>query len=550
MLKRTGVKLQKITDMDMLIMLELGIRGGISQVSHRYKKANNPYLGLDHDEEKPTNYIMYYDAVNLYGWALSQKLPYDELEFLTDIPRSDGSSMSVCEASFHELIKYLEDQNYGDILEVDLHYPMELHDAHNEFPLAPVKAVTPESNTEKLLLTLHDKEKYVVHYRALLKYTELGLKITKIHRVIRFREKAFMADYINTNSELRRMTNSKSEKNTYKLMNNSNYGKTLENVRKRQDIELITDAKRLAKVIKQVTFKSRTIFSDNLVAVHKLKREILFDKPIYIGLAVLDLSKTLMYDVHYNVMKNRYPDDQCTLLYNDTDSLIYDIRTDDIYQDMKDFIEHFDTSCYSQDHKLYSEQNKGVVGKMKDEMSGRLITEFIALRSKCYAFLSWQGRNKQIETKKAKGVKKSVTELPLRFEDYKRILFSRPTAPPMTVSQNTLKSSGHTIFSVTTEKVALSYTDDKRVLNADGISSLAYGHYKLRTEDSVQTTTPQYSNSLLYIKSGEILIVKCAFNWLSSQVLNMVIINAVHVSIDVSDLKNFCGLILFVAFLE
>ena len=344
---------------------------------------------------------MYYDANNLYGWAMSQPLPYSDFKWLSGKvgKRQKGK---------------------GWILEVDLEYPKELHAKHNDYPLAPEKLSVKEEwlspyqtellenksmiNISKLVPNLMDKKKYVVHYRNLQLYLSLGMKLKKVHRILEFNEKPWMEPYIRLNTELRKKAKSAFEKDFYKLMNNSVFGKTMENIRKRVDIKLVrtdgTENEKLRKIIAKPNFNRRVKFSDDLSAIHVNKTKLELNKPIYIGFSVLDLSKHLMYDWYYNKLKKKYGEN-CTLLYTDTDSLLVDIKTNDVYKDMLETKDEYDFSDYPKDHPLYDETNKKVIGKMKDECAGTPIAEYIGLRPKLYSVLK---ADEQL-IKKAKGVK-------------------------------------------------------------------------------------------------------------------------------------------------
>ncbi|XP_068731100.1 uncharacterized protein [Montipora capricornis] len=241
MLKMTNIKLELMTDIDMFQFIEKGMRGGTSYIANRYGKANNKYMKT-YDEKAPSKYIMYLDANNLYGWAMSQYLPTGGFRWLNkkQIDKID-------------LSKYKTDSNKGSILEVDLEYPKELHDLHNDYPLAPEKVkvnkdmlsnycqeIADKFNVStglvhKLVPTLSNKEKYVLHYRNLQLYTDLGLKITKVHRVLEFNQSAWLKQYIDFNTEKRTNAKNAFEKDFFKLMNNSVFGKTMENIRKRVD---------------------------------------------------------------------------------------------------------------------------------------------------------------------------------------------------------------------------------------------------------------------------------------------------------------------------
>ena len=284
MLKKTKIELDLLHDPNMLLMIEKGIRGGISMISKRYAKANNKYM-KDYSPQEEDVFIKYLDANNLYGWAMSQNMPYAGFKWMGK-----------------EDIKYWHKRSC--ILEVDLEYPKELHELHNEYPLAPEPLIV--NKVEKLIPNLKDKEKYVVHHSTLKKYLSLGLKIKKIHRGILFLEKPWLAEYIDLNTQLRTKGTNDFEKDFFKLMNNSVFGKTMENIRNRQEIKLCNSEEQVKSLIGKPNYKRRTIFSENLVAVHMNLTELIFNKPIYVGMSILDLSKELMYDFHYNYIKKKY----------------------------------------------------------------------------------------------------------------------------------------------------------------------------------------------------------------------------------------------------
>ena len=445
MLKKTKIKLELLHDSNMLLMIEQGIRGGISIISKRYAKANNKYLNNYNPNEEST-FIKYLDANNLYGWAMSQPMPYEGFKWMHKA----------------ELENW---RKYPCILEVDLYYPKELHELHNDYPLAPESLKI--NKVEKLVPNLNNKEKYVVHHSTLKLYESLGLKITKVHRGILFKESEWLAKYINMNTNLRTKATNDFEKDFFKLMNNSVFGKTMENIRNRQDIQLCNTEEQVKKLISKPNFKKRTIFSENLAAVHMHKTELVFNKPIYIGMSILDISKNLMFDFHYNYIKILYP--QAKLLLSDTDSLMYEIKTEDFYKDIYADIETiFDTSAYNNHPVIDKKLNKKVIGMMKDETAGDEITEFVGLRPKLYAYTI----NSE-EVKKAKGVKKAVIKADISFDDYKQCLFS---GNEQYRKMNTIRSYNHEIYAETINKVALSAADDKRTIMPDGIHTKAIGY--------------------------------------------------------------------------
>ena len=193
------------------------------------------------------------------------------------------------------------------------------------------------------------------------------------------------------------------EKDFFKLLNNSVFGKTMENIRKRVDVRLVTDKKKLSKLASKPTFVNSKIFSEDHFAVHKRKEILKLDRPAYLGMCILDLSKTLMYEFHYSYIKRRY-DDKAKLLFTDTDSLCYEIQTKDIYNELWENKELFDNSDYPKYSQHYSSENKKVIGKFKDEAAGMPIKEFIGLRSKMYSYVKENNKNE----KTARGIRKYV----------------------------------------------------------------------------------------------------------------------------------------------
>ena len=231
----------------------------------------------------------------------------------------------------------------------------------------------------KLIPTLANKEKYVLHYRNLQLYIDLGLKLTKVHRVLEFNQSAWLKQYIDFNTQKRTNAKNAFEKDFFKLMNNSVFGRTMENIRKRVDVRLVTDEKKLLKMVAKPTYVSSKIFNENLVAVHKIKETLTLNRPAYVGMCILDLSKTLMYDFHYNYIKQKYGS-KAKLLFTDTDSLTYEIEAKDVYSDFWKDKHMFDNSDYLENSPYYDKTNKKVIGKFKDEAAGVPIYEFVGLR--------------------------------------------------------------------------------------------------------------------------------------------------------------------------
>ncbi|KAL6438748.1 hypothetical protein ACFW04_004622 [Cataglyphis niger] len=268
MLKYTNIKFELLTNIDMAMFIECGIRGGLSQCSGRYAHANNKYM-QSYDPSKSSSYLMYFDVNNLYGWAMYQPLPFADFRWIDDISDFNISAIA-------------SDSPTSYILEVDLEYPQHLHNSHADLPFCPIRNKSPGKREDKLLATLYDKKRYIIHYRNLQLCTCHGLRVTKIHRVLQFSQSPWLRDYIELNTKFQTLVRNDFKKNLFKLMNNAVFGKTMENVRNHV-VKLLTkwNGRYGAEaMIAKPNFHSRSIFSENLVAVELRKLEVKFNKPI------------------------------------------------------------------------------------------------------------------------------------------------------------------------------------------------------------------------------------------------------------------------------
>ena len=361
-LKCTGIKSGLLTDPDMLLMFERGIRGGITQAVRKYAAVNNKYMGDKFDPNEDTTYL---DANNLYGWAMSQPLPTGGFKWV-DVNPNEISELSA-----------REDKGY--LLEVDVSYPQELHDPHNNLPFMCERIEI--NGVKKLVPNLQDKKNCIIHIQALNQALQHGLILDRIHRLIELDQSPWLKSYIDFNTQLRTAATNNFEKDFFKLMNNSVFGKTMENIRKHGNIKLVTTEEKYLCTVMKPKFKSGVLFRENLMGCEMGKVKVIMKKPVYLGQAILDLSKIVMYEFHYNYMVPKYSLEKLKLCYMDTDSLVCHIETEDFYADIVDDVKtRFDTSGYIPNRPLPIGLNKKVIGLMKDELGGKIITEFVALR--------------------------------------------------------------------------------------------------------------------------------------------------------------------------
>ena len=381
-LKKTQVKLELLTDIDMILMNENGIRGGITQAVHRYSSANNKYME-NYILNIPFSYLMYLDANNLYGYTMCRKLPLNDFRWVKNITKLSNEFIM----NYDE-----ETSKRGYLLEVDIEYPKHLHNEHLKSPFCPSKDEKPATNTkysssiqntrknneeflskpnQKLLTTLYDKERYVVQITTLQQALKHGLKLKKIHRAKSFRHSYWLKPYIDLNTDLRSKAKNEFEKDFFKLMNSSVFGKMMVNVREHRNINLVDTEKKKKgkKLTSQPNFISSTIFSENLEEIEMRKTSVLMKKAIAVGQCILDKSKELRYEFWYDVMKPEYKD-KIKLLYMDTDSFIMHIHTEDIFKDMNTIVhEWFDTSKYVKILNRPKEHDVNVIGKFKDQLN-------------------------------------------------------------------------------------------------------------------------------------------------------------------------------------
>ena len=369
-----------------------------------------------------------------------------------------------------------DDADVGYMLEVDISYPESIHDAQADLPMCPERAVPPGGKVPKLLASLDRKERYVIHYRNLKQAMRHGVKLEKIHRILQFNQSRWLKPYIDLNTELRKSTKIDFEKDLYKLMNNSVFGKTMENVRNYSKIYLCHKWEGpfgAESLISKPNFKRMSVFNENLVAVEMNLTSINFEKPVYAGAVILELAKTVMYEFHYDFIRQHFSAEDSALCYTDTDSYIYLFKHPNIYEFIDKHISRFDTSGYpeNKEHNVRVRNHK-VLGLMKDETNMNPIQKIACARSKLY---SAKIKGDQI-IKRTKGVQKCVINQTITFEDYENCIFNQEI---ILRTQRRIMNKYHQLYTIEEQKVALSSFDDKRYLIFDSTDTLPWGHYRI-----------------------------------------------------------------------
>ena len=476
MLKYTGNKLDFIYDKETYDFLKKGIRGGVSMIPHRYAEANNP--GLEsYDTTRPTSYLVYLDCNALYSSVMTKKLPYKKLKWVS-LTKEDV--LSIAES-------YDAEDSVGYLIECDLKYPTRIHDLTKDLPLAPEhRTVTEEmlspytkqmrdelgiakDKIPKLLSTQYDKERYVCHIENLQFYLKQGMKLKKVHRALRFKQKAIFKPYVELCINERNKPNTGAdEKAMWKLCCNSIFGKTIMNVEKKSSLKLLTEPKKVLNAIRSPRFKHADVINSKVVQIAAHQKAHLINTPYYVGVTILELSKLVVMRMHYEHFLKKYGIFRLKLCMTDTDSLLYYIETENLYEELKEMgIVEF--SNYPEDHPYHDKSHAGHLFYLKDESAGRPIKCFVGLRAKSYSIeYDEEKYNKMV----GKGVPRAKLKR-IRHEDMKYVL---KTHAMQKVTSNQLRSYKHEMYSIQQEKVALSPFDNKRYMCEDGIHTLPHGH--------------------------------------------------------------------------
>jgi hypothetical protein len=454
MLRFTRVELELLSDADMYMFFERGIRGGLAVVATRHAVASNQYVGAPAQGEaaQQQQTLFYFDCNGLYGHAMSGRLPIRGFRWL-GVERASEVGL-VCGSDGRWALGQQQERE-GFVAEVDLEYPSHLHVRHDDYPAAPEHCVVEagmlsaysqhvlEVNgrvftpAKKLLATLRGKPHYVVHHTALRQYLKLGLRVTAVHKLLVFREERWLAPFVDHNAAARQTAANDFEKGFYKLLNNSTFGKCMENVRGYRDFRICVNRAQYQRQTKKPTYSRTVRFggdSVNFCIVEQRRNKVRLDKPIYVGQAILDSSKAVMYEFHYGVMKPVFGDGM-RLLFTDTDSLAYVVRTPpglNAYAALKHVSGYLDLSAFPAWYPLHSPQNARVPGKFKDELCGGgqlgVMEEFVGLRAKVYAYSvavldpNFTEPGEAREVKKLKGLTKRVVKGEMRLADYRSMV--------------------------------------------------------------------------------------------------------------------------------
>ena len=503
---------------DILQFMQKMHRGGISMVLNRHYEEQK-------FEDGTQTYCNYYDCNSLYPSAMVNYLPYRGFEWIKDVSKFTTSYiMSInydkqyeylnCNENFKhyetEKVKLNSGDQIGYFLEVDLDIPRHLHDYFSQYPPCAEhqqisnemlskyqmdlkskihNGSTPESHDSKLCLTLTNKREYGIHYRLLQFFLHLGVRLVKVHRVTRFIEKQYAKEYIDMCVNKRKNSNNKFEKDLYKMCMNSPYGKTQENPMKRINFKLVTQKDKAIKLQSQMTWKTTIPYDETMSGILMRKSFDKMDKPFYCGVAILELSKLIMYRFWYSVLKPAFND--IKLHMTDTDSFVFSFRCKPSEYDdfMQKNLNIFDNSDLPKDSKYYNSENCKALSKFKPENGDIPIREFVGIKAKSYALA--YGTHEHV---KNKGIKEHITKNS-NLQMYKRALLHDVA---FSATQSTFKSVNHNITTSTTfDKLALFSFDDKVFHTKDDNGnhlSLPHGHYL--SNSYVPTESDKYIYSL------------------------------------------------------
>jgi hypothetical protein len=486
--------IELLSDVDMMEMFEKMKRGGFCNLfNKRHSKANNKYMKI-YDETKQSTYIMYFDINNMYGGAMIEMLPYGEFKWVDKI-------------TLEEIINTDDENEYGYVIDCDIKIPVELQDTVlKDMMIVPYNRVIVESElsdynkkimkknniksiskVKKLVSDYHDRTNYVCHYRIIKYIYSLGITDIKINKCIKFKQGKILESYIMKNQKRREIAKNEFEKNLYKDLNNMVFGNTIKNIREYTNVNLY-DGSSIDKVrnkMSRYNVKSVKEMNGSYFQLETYKSKILYNIPVFIGVTILDISKIQAYNFHYNYICKTYDNKDFDLLYGDTDSLVYEIRTEDAYKDMKNNEEKFfDLSEMDFMESIKSNLNKKKLYMMKPECRGLVINEFLALAPKNYFYERETLDNVKEEQyiKKSKGVSKCIVKDEINKDDYVNVL---NTGETKTKNMTNIVSKEHILRTINFEKIALTAYYDKSYLMDDGVHLKPYGYYKNKGSEEI-----------------------------------------------------------------
>jgi len=491
MLLLTGVTLTVPEDAEVHDFGDTSIRGGLCNSIHRHAESSH------NDPDNPLS-ITYFDANNLYGKAMSKPLPTGESYWL----KGDGETLE-------QLQEYLADLQ-GVMVEADWHIPKEAHDYLSDLPPLPGPyTVQPEEFSSyhignmseeaaarptlpRLVLNLHDKKNYKCTLEIALLYQSLGAVCSSISRILIYVRSDYMKQYIEKNTKLR--TEAKGNDCAvafFKKLNNAVFGKSMEQVTRRANVNICTDHPTFRKWSAHATFRRATIINESCVIVTRGYTNIVQSKVMIIGSVLLDHSKEIMYRFFYQALKPYYPR-FCKLMYMDTDSMILHLPTDNVYRDFSDphFKDYMDLSglVSSPGKEFNNEVNRKVPGFFACETGGERIEEYVSLGPKVYSF-----RTESSHTMKHKGVDRNLVDKQPFSKMRDRLLHDTDAGQ---AEFSTLRSKGQVIYTERLLKSWFGKNDTKRYILPDGITTLPYGHYRIEEIESEEPPFKRARNEL------------------------------------------------------
>lgn len=478
-------KFDLLYNIEDLTLFETNIRGGFTVVNEGYKNFNNPSLP-DFNPNEELSEGLFLDFNSLYSTVMHDKLPTGELRELTqdEIDKFDISSVDV-------------DGEHTYSLLIDFEIPDDVKRATDELPLG-LNQFKPHFNhmspftkdifedlglprtyiTNKLTGTHFPQKDYLICIKLLQLYVQLGIKITKIHKILEFKQDACFRDYINKNINLRKNSKNPYEKSIWKLMNNSVFGKLLFNARKNQiDTKLVSSTQMFQRHVQNPLLREVIPITEQCAMMKFYSDNIKMKSPIYIGWYILEHSKFYLYNFFYNVLKKQFGD-RISLMYSDTDSYFITSKSFLIsdHFNIAPLEKHLDLSNYPPNHPLHSNRYKSELGKLKSEITHSQISEAVFLQPKCYSILTCDNKTKQA----IKGVNR-CKQKELKHELYLEI-HNNTQRKYKSVECVNIRKKNYNLYTVTNTKRALSKIDTKRYW-LNNTKSLALGHPDIPDND-------------------------------------------------------------------